>query len=860
VVGGEIQRYPATPITITPFGPPDAPVVLAPTPGDRQLTISWNEAPDGGSPIIEYVIAVNPMGTVVTASASSRSVTVSGLTNGTSYTATVGARNLAGTTNSLASPAAVPVGPPAKPVSPSVVGGDQFIFVSWALPDSGGAELTSITLVIQDNQNGEQSFSLAGASTSARVGAGGLGNPLNRELSYVARIQATNQSFTGELSEASNPVFPVADTASPSLTQFTPVALRPQGGSLEISGTSLAGVTSIGFANCGGSTITLSSFSTSPEQLGMVAPACTPGDVLVSATNSAGPSNPITVRYRSIPTITSLSSPTVSALGGRLTITGTGFVAGEMWVRVGQQLVTGSAVTVSSATSLNLAVPALSDPSQIGTADVTVSVFGLETHRVTTTGAITFVSENTGTPPPGDPGGDGGGTGGGTPPGSGSSGGGSPSTSAEPQIVSVPQPVSSTTPVVVEFTVPAGRLELRLSGLTAAAEVTVTVIEAPATAGVTLLATAFDISVVTTGRITQSELCVPIDPAEVAAASVDLQRLSLYHFNPGPVDITTRVTATQVCGVTSSFSPFALGVPASSRIAGANRYDTAARLVGLAFPGTADLVLVATGANFPDALAASAAAAKADAPLLLVNPTAIPAATRAQLSRLKPKRIVIVGGTAAVSAAVEQELSRLGIVERVAGANRFETAARLATRFFGSGTTAAYLVSGENFPDALAAGAASSYTARPVLLTGATKLPAATLAVLRDLGISTVTIVGGDRAVSASVFAQTDAVVPQVRRIAGQDRYETATRLADSLTTPGRNILLATGMNFPDALGAAAVAARLDATLILTAPTSASRAATLYLGRRTPSTITVLGGYNAIARSTESLFATAYLR
>jgi putative cell wall-binding protein len=94
----------------------------------------------------------------------------------------------------------------------------------------------------------------------------------------------------------------------------------------------------------------------------------------------------------------------------------------------------------------------------------------------------------------------------------------------------------------------------------------------------------------------------------------------------------------------------------------------------------------------------------------------------------------------------------------------------------------------------------------------------------------------------------------------GQDRYDTAARRADTLTAPGRNMLLATGTNFPDALGAAAVAARLDATLILTAPASASRAASDYLGRRTPTAITVLGGYNAITRNTESQFATRYLR
>lgn len=446
------------------------------------------------------------------------------------------------------------------------------------------------------------------------------------------------------------------------------------------------------------------------------------------------------------------------------------------------------------------------------------------------------------------------------PPGGGvPAGGGSSSPSADPVTIAVPRPESSTTPVSLGFSVPTGRLELTLTGLTASAEATVAVIEPPEASGVTLLPTAFDIDVAMSGRLGQAELCVPIDSAEVATAGVDPERLSIYHFTPGPVDITSRVTSTQVCGVTTSFSPFALGVPASSRIAGATRYDTAARLVALAFPDTADLVLVATGANFPDALAASAAAAKADAPLLLVSPTAIPSATRTQLTRMQPKRIVIVGGTAAVGSSVERDLARFGTVERVAGANRFETAARLATRFFDTTTTDAYLVSGENFPDALAAGAASSYTARPVLLTGANTLPAATSDVLRSLTISRVTIVGGERAVSSNVALQTGALVAQVLRIAGQDRYDTAARLADTLADPGRKILLATGTNFPDALGAAAMAARLDASLLLTAPMSASQPTSGYLGRRSPTAITVLGGYNAIARKTESQFATSYL-
>jgi len=83
--------------------------------------------------------------------------------------------------------------------------------------------------------------------------------------------------------------------------------------------------------------------------------------------------------------------------------------------------------------------------------------------------------------------------------------------------------------------------------------------------------------------------------------------------------------------------------------------------------------------------------------------------------------------------------------------------------------------------------------------------------------------------------------------------------LSDTLFDPGRHVLLATGSNFPDALGAAAVAARLNVTLILTAPTRASVPATRYLSLRSPSAITVLGGVNSVSRRTESVFAMGFL-
>jgi hypothetical protein len=91
------------------------------------------------------------------------------------------------------------------------------------------------------------------------------------------------------------------------------------------------------------------------------------------------------------------------------------------------------------------------------------------------------------------------------------------------------------------------------------------------------------------------------------------------------------------------------------------------------------VVYVATGENFPDALGAGPAAAIVKGPILLVSLNSIPGETAAELTRLAPDKIIIVGGTAVVSASVETGLGAYaGTGERIAGANRYDTAAKLS--------------------------------------------------------------------------------------------------------------------------------------------------------------------------------------
>ena len=91
--------------------------------------------------------------------------------------------------------------------------------------------------------------------------------------------------------------------------------------------------------------------------------------------------------------------------------------------------------------------------------------------------------------------------------------------------------------------------------------------------------------------------------------------------------------------------------PPVTRVSGSDRYATAAAISAGWGPGV-PVVYIATGLNFPDALAGAAAAGTLGAPLLLVTGTTVPAATAAELARLKPGRIVILGGPGAVSDSV----------------------------------------------------------------------------------------------------------------------------------------------------------------------------------------------------------------
>lgn len=264
------------------------------------------------------------------------------------------------------------------------------------------------------------------------------------------------------------------------------------------------------------------------------------------------------------------------------------------------------------------------------------------------------------------------------------------------------------------------------------------------------------------------------------------------------------------------------GAPASGitrhlqRIAGVDRYQTAVDLSVATYPEGANHAVIASGAAFPDGLAAGPLAALRDGPVLLTTPDGLPPQVATELQRLAVTEITVVGGPAAVQDLVLESIAAAtGITPtRVSGPDRYTTAALVSQGF--PGGTPVYLASGVTFPDALAGGAAAAAAGAPLLLTPPDALPEAVVAELTRLAPTEIRILGGAAAVGTAVEERLRALSPSVLRIAGADRYATAATLATFGGARPAEALVTTGRTFPDALASAGLAASRRAPILLT--------------------------------------------
>jgi putative cell wall-binding protein len=170
----------------------------------------------------------------------------------------------------------------------------------------------------------------------------------------------------------------------------------------------------------------------------------------------------------------------------------------------------------------------------------------------------------------------------------------------------------------------------------------------------------------------------------------------------------------------------------------------------------------------------------------------------------------------------------------IQGTDRIGTAIEVSKEAFPEGSDWVVIATGFNWPDALGGASLAGALDAPILLTSTTALPASVMTEIRRLGASYAYVLGGTPAVSTGVETalKRELGADNVIRLSGKNRYETSYAIAEETAAimewsgPGRpdHCFIATGSNFPDALGASPIAAAYGWPIVLVPPGGPYRA------------------------------------
>lgn len=291
------------------------------------------------------------------------------------------------------------------------------------------------------------------------------------------------------------------------------------------------------------------------------------------------------------------------------------------------------------------------------------------------------------------------------------------------------------------------------------------------------------------------------------------------------------------------------------RLSGKNRSQTAVKISKQQYPngGVSNVILV-TGDNYPDALAVSSLASKNNAPILYVEAKKLDEATEAEISRLNPKNIYIVGGERFISQTIENKLARKYKTIRIDGDNRYDTAVNISKRVVDSTTKSILVVSGDTFSDALSAGAYAAKSKVPILYTNSKNLDRTTKNYLKSLNRKiNYIVVGGKKSINDTVLSELQSINSgnTIQRIKGSDRYATSLAFAEEYFSSSKNIIIASGLKFPDALAGGPFAGYKDAPILLV-NNDIDKGSREFIYKNESTTIYLLGGKATLAPNIEN--------
>ncbi|MBG9816177.1 N-acetylmuramoyl-L-alanine amidase [Bacillus safensis] len=288
------------------------------------------------------------------------------------------------------------------------------------------------------------------------------------------------------------------------------------------------------------------------------------------------------------------------------------------------------------------------------------------------------------------------------------------------------------------------------------------------------------------------------------------------------------------------YTPSVFAQHTVSRIEGSNRYEVAVNAAKRGWQEAPAVVLVG-GDAYADALSAMPYAYQQGAPVLLTNAGSLSGAVKTVLQQLKTKRVTILGGTASISEKVVKQLKAMNLsVSRIQGKNRYELAANVAKHM--KSASAAVVVNGSAYADAVAIAPYAAKQGYPILLTDAKGLRQETANLLKNKAVKRTIVIGGEASVNKPTFQK----LPSPVRISGANRYEVAAQIAKTYPMKTSQTFMSQGYAYADAAAAASIAAKQGQTLLLTDAQTVPNAIRKVIGTKQISAFTVVGGISTI--------------
>lgn len=250
----------------------------------------------------------------------------------------------------------------------------------------------------------------------------------------------------------------------------------------------------------------------------------------------------------------------------------------------------------------------------------------------------------------------------------------------------------------------------------------------------------------------------------------------------------------------------------TERVAGQDQIETALKISQKGWD-SAQTVILCESSDYPDSIAATPYAVCVNAPILLTGGESLDPRVVQELQRLKPQKVILLGGSACLKPSIEKGLEQLSLSwERIGGLDRYETSVLLAKRLT---TDSLIIANGDNFPDALSAATYAGIKQIPIVLTSTT-LPDSVLKYLTENAPKHITVIGGEVVVPSQELTNNNFTIET--RLGGQDRYETNAKVVSNMKDiyQSKDLFIASGITFPDAVAGTVLASKSKAPLLLT--------------------------------------------